>query len=293
MYAARQNALGVARALTDAGANVNLTDPEGATALITAIINAHYDLAALLLDKGANPNIADQAGMAALYATVDMHTMRPMIMRPTPKPSGELDAPDLVKRLLAHGANPNATLKRPALGRHHDLGGDASMGEGTTPFMRAAKAGDVSVMRILLAGGADPMLRRKDFSTALTLAASGRSSIDAPAVTGPSTVPGASTIEAIKLCVQQGLDINAFNASGQTALHIAAARGDNDVVKVLAENGAMLDLEDKQHRTPLDLALGVGGKGRRSEPVPVYQSTAALLRQLMAGGNVASTAPSQ
>ena len=100
-------------------------------------------------------------------------------------------------------------------------------------------------------------------------------------------------IEAIKLCVQQGLDVNAFNASGQTALHIAAARGDNDVVKVLAENGAMLDLEDKQHRTPLDLALGVGGKGRRSEPVPVYQSTASLLRQLIEGGNVASSTPPQ
>ena len=167
------------------------------------------------------------------------------------------------------------------------------MGEGTTAFMRAAKAGDVVVMRILLEGGADPALRRKDFSTALTLAATGRSSIDAPAVTGPSTVPGASTIEAIKLCVQQGLDINAFNAAGQTALHIAAARGDNDVVKVLAANGAMLDLEDKQHRTPLDLALGVGGRGRRSEPVPVHQSTAALLRQLMSGGKVANTTPGQ
>src|SRR5207249_3466935 len=110
----------------------------------------------------------------ALYATVDMHTMRPMIMRPTPRPSGELDAPALVKRLLAHGANPNAALKRPPFGRHHDLGGDASMGEGTTAFMRAAKAGDIAVMRILLEGGADPALRRKDFATALTLAASAR-----------------------------------------------------------------------------------------------------------------------
>jgi len=289
MYAARQNAMGVARTLVGAGANMNLTDPEGATALITSIINAHYDLAAMLLEKGADPNIADQTGMAALYATVDMHTMRPMIMRPTPKPSGELDAPALVKRLLAHGANPNATLKRPPFGRHHDLGGDASMGEGTTPFMRAAKAGDIAVMRILLEGGADPALRRKDFATALTLAASARTSFDAPATTGPSTVPGASTIEAIKLCVQLGLDVNAFNASGQTALHIAAARGDDEVVELLAENGAMLDLQDKQRRTPVDVALGVGGKGRGSEIVPVHEKTAALLRRLMSDKATGST----
>jgi hypothetical protein len=88
-------------------------------------------------------------------------------------------------------------------------------------------------------------------------------------------------MEAITLCLQQGLDINAFNASGQTALHVAAARGDDDIVKVLVENGAVLDLQDKQRRTPLDLALGATGPGRRNETAPVHESTAALLRQFM------------
>ena len=76
MYAARQGAIDAARALADAGANLNLTDPDGMSALVIAIINAHYDVAPALLDKGADPNVADTTGMAALYAAVDMHTAR-------------------------------------------------------------------------------------------------------------------------------------------------------------------------------------------------------------------------
>ncbi len=141
MYAARQNAAGAARALAESGADLNLTDPDGTTALTFAIINAHFDLAAMLLDKGANPNVADETGMASLYATVDMHTLGAMLSRPAPKLVDELDSVGLVKLLLAHGADPNARLKKPVLGRHHD-GGDASLGEGTTPLIRAVKTND-------------------------------------------------------------------------------------------------------------------------------------------------------
>ena len=119
--------------------NLDVTDPEGTTALVIAIINAHYDLAALLLDKGANPNLGDTSGMAALYAAVDMAHQAPMINRPLPKPSGKLRAMDIIARLLEHGADPNQALKTPLLMRQHEFG-DGALGEGATPLMRAAKA---------------------------------------------------------------------------------------------------------------------------------------------------------
>ena len=286
MYAARQNATKAARALVKAGADVNAVDPEGTTPLLLAILNAHYDMAAALLELGANANQADQAGMGPLYAAVDMHTLAPMVGRPSPKPSGTLEPPDVIKLLLAKGADANAGLKRPAFGKHHDLVGDAFMGEGTTPLMRAARTGDVEVMRILLAGGANPAARRKDLSTALFLAAAGRTG---GLPTGPSTIPGASNVEAIKLLVAAGLDVDAFNGNGQTALHAAAQRGFDDVVRTLAEFGATLDLRDKQKRTPLDLALGVGIRGRNlQDEVPIRESTAQLLRELMAKRGIAA-----
>ena len=89
MYAARQNAIDAARALAEAGADLNLTDPDGTTALVFAIINAHYDLARLLVEKGADPNVADSKGMAALYAAVDMSTLDETVGRPNPKPHAQ------------------------------------------------------------------------------------------------------------------------------------------------------------------------------------------------------------
>jgi len=280
-YAARENAIAAARALIDAGADVNAADPEGSSALLIAILNAHYDMAAALLEHGADPNQTDQTGTGPLYAVVDMHTMAPMVGRPSPKPSGTVEPPDIVTMLLDKGANPNAALKRPAFGKHHDLAGDASMGEGTTPLMRAARTGDVEVMRILSTRGANPAARRKDLSTALHLAATGRGG---GLPTGPRTIPGASNLEAVRMLAEAGLDVNAFNGNGQTALHIAAQRGADDIVRTLVDLGAELDLRDKQKRTPLDLALGVGVRGRNAteDEVPVRESTAALLREFMA-----------
>jgi ankyrin repeat protein len=285
MYAARQGAVDGARALADAGVDLNTPDPDGSTALVLAIINAHFDLAAMLAEKGADPNVADTTGMAALYAAVDMHTLGPMLSRPGPKVTDKLDAVDLVKVLLQHGANPNVRLKRPIIGRHHDSG-DASLGEGTTPLIRAAKTVDVPIIRALLDGGADATITQKDYSTApIVLAAGGRA--------GSGTTDTA-IIEAIKLCLDHGVDVDAFNTNGQTALHVAVGRGADALVKFLADRGATLDLKNKQGRTPLDLALGDvgggrggrgggagGGPGRGGGPAVVRQSTAALLRELM------------
>jgi ankyrin repeat protein len=246
MYAARQGSMDSARALIEAGANPNLTDPDGTTATIIAIINAHFDLAAMMAEKGADLNIADTSGMTALYAAVDMHTLAPMLSRPAPKVVDKLDAAALVPVLLKHGADPNLRLKKPIIGRHHD-NGDASMGEGTTPLMRAAKSADYAVIRSLLEGGANPALMQKDYSNVTMILINGRGASNESAI-----------LETIKLCIERGLDVDAFNANGQTLLHLAVQRGNNSIVRYLAENGAKLDMKNKQGRTPMDLALGVG-----------------------------------
>jgi len=280
MYAARQNAMGAARALADNGADLNARDPDGTSALVFAIINAHFDLAAMLAGKGADPNVADESGMAALYAAVDMHTLGPMISRPAPKLVDEIDAAGMVKVLLEHGANPNQRLKKPVLGRHHD-GGDASLAEGTTALIRAAKGNDLPVMKMLLEAGASPFLTLKDYSTPLMVIAAGGARAGAYSVALSVTEEGA--VEAMKLCVEHGADVNAFNANGQTALHRAAQRGANKIVQYLADQGAKLDMKDKQGRTALDLASGgaAGGRGGRGAPGGGQPATATLLRQLM------------
>jgi ankyrin repeat protein len=302
MYAARDGAIDSARALADAKADLNLADPDGTTALMLAIINAHFDTAATLIDKGADVKIADSTGTTALYSAVDMHTLGPMLSRPAPKLVDRLDAADIVKLLIAHGANPNARLKRPIIGRHHTPTGDASLGEGATPLARAAKSNDLVLMRMLFEAGADPRLTLKDRTTVAMIAAAGGAVVGAYAAAIPVTE--ASSLEAIKLCVEHGVDLNAFNTTGQTALHGATARGANSIVQYLADNGAKLDLRDKQGRTPLDVALGVGaaggrrgagggGGGARGRGAQPNESTAALLRELMAKNGIAVPPPAQ
>jgi ankyrin repeat protein len=273
-YAARQGSIEAARVLADRGANLDLSDPDGGTALVIAIINAHYDFANMLLEKGANPNIADETGMAALYAAVDMHTLGPLQGRPAPRLVDEMSGLDLIQSLLAHGANPDAQLRKPILGRHHGAG-DANLGEGTTPLMRAAKANDIPVMQALLVAGANPFLTQKDYTTVLMIAAAGGAQAGGFAQAIPVTEEGA--IQALQLCLERGVEINAFNSNGLTAMHRAAARGANKVVKYLAEHGALLDLKNKAGATPLDTAMGKGG-GRAAT---AHESTAALIRSLM------------
>lgn len=272
MYAARQNATRAAGVLLDAGADPDLTDPDGATAIVLAVINAHYDLAAFLLERGADPNAADSQGMAALYAAIDMHTLAVGHGRPNPQPSGRLNAIALVERLLAHGADPNARLTGPTLQRQHTAG-DAILGAGSTPFMRAAKTGDVVAMRLLLAAGADPALTLPNQSTALMLASGLGWRDGSPAAPAYDQGTPADAVAAIALCLEAGLEVNATNASGDTALHAAVTgRGAPEIVRFLVEKGADLQARNKQGRTALELVES----GRRERPELV-----ALLRKLM------------
>jgi ankyrin repeat protein len=276
MYAARQGSLGAARVLADNGASLNLTDPDGTTALVLAIINGHFDTAALLLLKGADPNLADSTGMAPLFAAVDMNTLGEIYGRPAQHPaSGDTSALDLIKLLLGHGAKPNAQLRTPALYRAHTPG-EPNLGDGATPLMRAAKNGDAAAMRLLLENGADPTLTERNHTTALMLAAGlGRGL----GVFAGDYATEAQMVEGLKVLLDRHVDVNAVNDAGQSALHFAALSSDT-TIKLLVEHGAKLDIKDKQGRTPLDFAMGGGGRGRAGGPPVVRPETAALLRQL-------------
>lgn len=296
MFAARDGALDAARVLAGAGATLNLVAlPQtdfplkgadassadrgvGTTALVFAIINSHYDLAAMLLEQGADPNVADLSGEAALYAAVDMNSLQWVQGRPAPILRDTLDAVDLVTLLLKKGANPNAKLGRTPLKRHHDAGSVLGFNQGATPLMRAARTNDVAVMKALIDGGADPFARLPDQTTVLMLAAGlGYGGLRGEGIRIVVPTPEGA-VEAMQLLLGHGLDVDAFNTAGQTALHAAVARGDA-VVRFLAERGATLDFKNKAGFTPLDLAMGQGGRGGR--PGVPRESTAALLRRLM------------
>jgi len=110
LLAARQGSLESVRVLVEAGADLNATEPSGIGALVSSIINGHYDVAGALLEKGANPNLADSDGRTALFAAVDMNTM-PVSNVPMPKVlDNRLTSLDLIERLAARGANINAQL---------------------------------------------------------------------------------------------------------------------------------------------------------------------------------------
>jgi uncharacterized protein len=253
MYAAREGASDAVRALADAGASLDLADPEGTTALIIAIINGHYDTAAALADKGANPNVADIKGMTPLYAAVDMHTLGDTFGRPyPPRPviHGSLDA---ARMLLGHGADPNARLKAPVIKRVYDAG-DNRLGEGATPFMRAARKCDVEMMRILIDAKADVMLAQKSGNTPVMLCAGAVSTAEGEDT--PDRVSEPEALAAIRLALESGVDVNAANATGDTALHTAATAGGGvpSIIRLLVEKGGRLDVKNKQDRTPLDTA---------------------------------------
>jgi ankyrin repeat protein len=254
MYTAREGALDAARALLERGADVNAQDPDGATALVLATINYHYDFAALLLKYKANPNLADTTGMAALYAAVDMSSLPWLFGRPEIPAPSKISAVDLIEDLLRHEANPNTALTAVQFQRAH-TDGDTALGPGTTPFLRAAKAADIPVMKLLLMYGAEPNTHMKSGNTALMLAAGLGYRDGNMAVPTKDRGTPQEAIAAIQICLDHGADINAEGANGDTALHDAVSgRGDLDVIRYLVAHGASLQAKNTRGQTPLDAA---------------------------------------
>jgi ankyrin repeat protein len=280
LYAARKGCLECAKILVKAGADKDLPDPDNVTPLLLATLNFNFDIAAFLVQKGANVNKWDTWGRSPLYAAVDMNTL------PT---GGRADRPsldkttglDLIRILLEAGANPNLQLKLfpPYRSLRDDRGADTLLSVGTTPLIRAAKAGDIEAMKLLIAHGANLDLPTATGITPLMAAAgNGSASLD----TRGRYKTEAQAIEAVELLVKSGADINARDRGGQTALHGAASWGWNGLVKSLAANKVDLLAKDSQGRTAADIAKGAATSSGRSVSQP-HPETEALLRQLMAG----------
>ena len=282
LFAARQGCVECAKVLLEGGAKINTTDPDGISPVLLAIINGHYDVAGFLLNQGADPNLADDTGRTALFSAVDFNTM-PADNRPPPKViDNQMSSMDLIQLLLDKGANINAQLKKQQPYRAKlDRGDDTMLTTGTTPLLRAAKAADIPAMRLLLARGADPKLATRAGITPL-MAAAGLGSKEEDSTGRFKTE--AEAIQAIQLCLDAGVDINAANGQGQTALHAAALKGYDKVVQFLADHGANLHAKDRQGKTPLDEALGqgAGAGGFDGSRKDVHESTAELLKKLLA-----------
>jgi ankyrin repeat protein len=270
LFSAREGDTESAKAMLDAHVDIDQTDVDGTTALVVSIMNKKYTFAKFLLDRGANPNLADVKGRAALYAIVDIRNEDYSAL-PNRKEDDPLPSFEIVKALLLRGANPNLQLTKNLPGRSGMDSGDTTLDEGTTPLMRAARAGDAAVMRALLEKGADPKLTTKEGNTALMFAA-GVGYRD-------KNTRGLETeaLEALKVALDQGLDLNQTNTRGETALHGAALRGADTLVQFLADHSAKLDAKTKQGFTPLDIAMGKNSLG--ALPVP-HDSTVALIRKL-------------
>jgi ankyrin repeat protein len=277
-FAAREGDIESARVMLDGGVDVNYGDIDNTSALVVSIMNKQYTFAKYLIDRGADVNLAGGYGRTALYAIVDMRNEDYSAL-PNRKGEDPLPSLDIVSALLARSANVNLALTANLPGRSGMDAGDTTLGAGTTPLMRAARAGDAAVTRLLLARGADATLVTKDGNTALMFAA-GVGYRD-------KNTRGSErdALETLKIFVDAGLDVRQANGRGETALHGAADRGADSIVQFLVDRGAELNVKSKQGFTPLDVAMGKSSFIQLPVPKP---TTVTLLRKL--GGVEAGTA---
>ena len=295
-FAARQGCAECITVLASLKADVNFADQDGVTPLIDALMNGHFDAAGALLDAGANPNIADAVGRTPLYAAVDMNTV-PSSNRPGPKTiENQMTGLEIITKLIDKGANPNARLRKQVPYRTKvDRGSDTLLSAGTTPFLRAARAGDAPAMRLLLKRGADPKIatgsdtpvdvnsgpqRRNPGGINPLMAAAGLGSKEEDTVGRKKTELDA--IDAIKVCLEAAVDINAVDGRGQTALYGAALMGYDEVVKFLLSRGANPAIKDQRGFTALDAAEGkAGGFGFGGGSANPHPTTARILRDAL------------
>jgi ankyrin repeat protein len=283
-FAAREGDLESARKLLDAGADINQATEYGWTPLLTAVNNRNYRLAMLLLERGADVNRANKGGWTPLYLAVDNRNIEGGDY-PVPKP--DLDHLELIKGLLAKGANPNAKVKDNTLTRTI-FTMQWFFEDGATPFIRASQSSDVALMKLLLEKGADVKAVTANGDSPLT-ASAGIGWVDG--VTYERSP--AENLEAVRLLLELGVDPNHANNEGRTPLMGAALKGRPEVVKLLVDRGAKLELRDRGSRDThipgatiagvtfqaVDYAEGLVRVGVQS--AVERPETAALIRKLM------------
>lgn len=271
LFAARDGNAAMMRLLLDRGADLGQSSGNHTSPILIALLNGQVGIATELLERGADPNAADDYRRAALFAAIDLRNFNHE--KYGDLPTDGRDPLGLIKALLKKGADPNRRTDTVPV--HGLMQFDASWVnfDGQTPFVRAALSGDIEVMRLLLASGADPNIATTQGTTALMAAA------------GINWIPGqtyshseAEYVEAVKLCVERGADVNAANSLGLTAIHGAANRGWESVIQILADHGAKLDVKDNAGRTPMIFAQGIFLAVRPPEAKP---KAIALLKQLM------------
>ena len=275
LYAARDGRTDTARTLLAAGAELERTDANGITPLLMAITNNHVDTARFLIERGANVKTVDWYGRTPLWASVEL---RNMAVDSSTFENGVDRAPalELITLLLDKGVNVNVRTKEvPPIRRQMlRVTGDLSWVDltGQTPFLRAALAADVDVMRLLLAHGADPKIPAFAGTTALMAAAGVNWVVDQTTDAGQ-----AARLEAVKMCYDLGMNVNDVNSMGITALMGAANRGSDDIIEFLVSKGAKLDAKDNEGRTALVWAEGVFLATHPARPKP---SSVALIKKL-------------
>jgi ankyrin repeat protein len=292
-YAARENCMECAKVLVEAGADVNQRTFYGWTPLLVATQNRHYKLGEYFLEHGANPNTPNNGGWTPLYLATDNRNIE---SGDYPVRAPDMDHLDYIKLLIAKGANVNARICG-VQSKSNDCTGDSTetrtnftmqwlFEDGATPFLRAAQSGDVTLMKLLLDHGANPKIYTAHNVTPLAVAA------------GIGWVEGVTyewsseeNLEAVKMCLNLGIDPNAADDEGRTALHGAAHKGRLDVIQLLVDHGANLNAHDGGSRdsvngallgktwTPIDWARGLVRVGVQS--AIAHPEAAALLAKLM------------
>jgi ankyrin repeat protein len=308
-FAARQGSAQSVRALVEYGVNVNAVSPgDRVSPLLVAAVNGQFDIAKYLLAHGADPTLATAGGVTPLYAVLNIE-WAPRMFYPQPRAQLQQETSylDLIAALLDEGADPNARLSRKTWFTQYNFDLLRVDDGGATPFWRAAYASDISAMKLLLKYGADPAITTtKPFARPRGT----DTDRDAPAVdtTGrplPTGGPGippllaaagagygegfaanahrfapTGMLAAVKFLVEDlHVDVNARDHEGNTALHNAAARGDNEMVDYLVSKGADVKAVNRAGQTTVDMA---NGPVQRTQP---YPETIKLLEGLGAKNN--------
>ena len=283
-FAAREGHLEAVRELVAMGANINqLALSDDMSALNQAILNGHLDIAKFLLNRGADATVASVGGVTPLYATLDAQWASRTWYPPPSVEQEQTHYLDLMKALIASGADPNARMGPKLWMRSFHGGGPDT--DGATPFWRAVEANDVRAMQLLLAAGADPHIATSAGVSPLQVAAGFGHSHQAAHIVSDARM---DTVQ--YLVATLSADVNAKDGKGYTPLHGAALIGQNDIITFLVDHGADVTsranmINGRATDTDVDVAEGTGDTVADYANGPsmnstVYPDTVALLVRL-------------